>query len=185
MREVSSEKGFVMGVLERQRHSVSVQDKYGWTALHWAIAIGKQDGESVGLLIRASSNLSIQSNSGQTPLHVVARHRRGSTLKSLLISGADVSIQDESSWTPLHTAVVSCRITVGDGFNDMSVEGWDNVVSMLLDAHANPNAQDVHSRTPLHLAALLLRSKEADIPWVGKTHWWSRLLRGKSALSEF
>jgi ankyrin repeat protein len=174
MRETMADHGFVMAVLEKHPGGVSVQDKFGWTALHWAVAIGKEDGETVRLLLRAGSSLSIQTNSGKTPLHVAARHRRGCFLEALLASGANISVSDENGWTALHTAVVSSQITCGDSFKfSRTREGWGYAISRLLKEGSDPNAQDVYGRTPLHLAALLLRREEAQ-----KLVGWNESLHG-------
>jgi len=78
---------------------------------------------------------------GETPLHLAARHRRADAAKLLLDVGADANAQDFSGRTPLHSAVSS--------------DAWGVFLLLLNNRATNLNAKTNDGTTPLILAARL------------------------------
>eukprot|EP00011_Vannellida_sp_DIVA3-517-6-12_P011401 CAMPEP_0114619182 /NCGR_PEP_ID=MMETSP0168-20121206/8084_1 /TAXON_ID=95228 ORGANISM="Vannella sp., Strain DIVA3 517/6/12" /NCGR_SAMPLE_ID=MMETSP0168 /ASSEMBLY_ACC=CAM_ASM_000044 /LENGTH=352 /DNA_ID=CAMNT_0001830347 /DNA_START=152 /DNA_END=1210 /DNA_ORIENTATION=+ len=68
---------------------VSIQNKYGETPLHQAVARGNM--HSVRLLIELGAGLNINSKSGETPLHVAIRCGFPAVATVLIEHGADIN----------------------------------------------------------------------------------------------
>lgn len=77
---------------------------------------------------------------GHTPLITASRVGRPDIVSVLLQAGANPKHQDDLGWTSLHHAILEERANL-------------SVVTMLVDAGADVNAQDRRLRTPLHRAA--------------------------------
>lgn len=80
---------------------------------------------------------------GKTALHYACGRRKSSTVQLLVSAGADCSMSDFGEMTPCH----------------ISAKGLDvNCLSIVLSAsyptRPNPNALDLHGRTPMYLAAV-------------------------------
>lgn len=74
--------------------------------------------------------------SGVAPLHQAAKYGKLSTVRKLLAAKANVNARTSNEgWTSLHIAVM---------------EREEEVVSALIAAHADLEAEDDHRRTPLH-----------------------------------
>lgn len=72
-----------------------------------------------------------------TLISAISRDASAEEIQNLLSGGADIHERNETGSTPLHLAVFS---------------GSEEIVRMLLDAGANPNAQDLKGVTPLNTA---------------------------------
>lgn len=73
-----------------------------------------------------------------TPLHIAALNGSLQDAKNLLHNG-NAHATDKSGWTPLH---------------DAAIQGHAEIVTLLIDAGADVNAQDTEDHyTPLHDAA--------------------------------
>ncbi len=102
--------------------------------------------------------------SGETPLHVAARHGRKEVAAFLIEKGADVDVRGDISWTPLHLAAQA---------------GAKDVAELLLAKGATVDPRDANRRSPLHLAAHeghlaiveLLLAKGADVNAKQEAHW--------------
>lgn len=111
-------------------------------------------------------------NTGETSLHLAARHARADAAKRLLDAGADANSQDNTGRTPLHAAVAADAMGVfqillrnratnlnarmHDGTTPLiltarlAIEG---MVEDLITADADINAADNSGKTALHWAA--------------------------------
>ncbi|MDQ2951551.1 MAG: ankyrin repeat domain-containing protein [Chloroflexota bacterium] len=83
------------------------------------------------------------SKDGFFPLGLAAFFKRPAIAKLLLAAGADPRMASKpAGFTPLHSAVA----------DDSSSTDIDDLVKMLLDAAADPNAKSASGGTPLHTA---------------------------------
>jgi ankyrin repeat protein len=102
------------------------------------------DAGRVGALVakdRAQSNA--WSKDGFFPLGLAAFFKRPDVVKVLLENGADVRMASRpAGFTPLHSAVA-----------DDAGQVTKDLVRMLLDAGADPNAKSASGGTPVHTAA--------------------------------
>ncbi|XP_034839691.1 ankyrin repeat domain-containing protein 11-like isoform X5 [Maniola hyperantus] len=72
---------------------------------------------------------------GETPLHVAAIRGDHEQVKKYLDQGQDPDVADFAGWTALHEACIY---------------GWLQVVTVLVEGHANVNAKGLDDNTPLH-----------------------------------
>jgi cytohesin len=153
----------------------------GYTSLHWAIVMwGKELAE---LVVAAGADVNARSNTGETPLDVVAAEGGPAAIGELLVAkGAEVS--------SLHAAAYVGDLAKAKAFIDEGVEvnrpsgmvggtalhaaaakGHTEVAEFLIDKGADVNAQTRAGQTPLHTAvgaghldvAELLVNKGADV----------------------
>jgi len=107
----------------------------------------------------------------QTPLYVAAGAGQVDAVKSLLEKGADPNLQAVDLMTPLHVAVSSykfnvvqclldhegCEIDLKDDEGSTPLhlacmEGFADIMGLLISKGANPNVKDCRENTPLQLA---------------------------------
>lgn len=74
----------------------------GWTALHYAAAIG--DNDIVKMLVDKSAEVDAPSPNKTTPVMMAARGGHIYTVKALLDAGADASLQNDSGMTAIDLA---------------------------------------------------------------------------------
>lgn len=88
--------------LSDNREVIDLQDKYGNTALHYAVLKGNN--EIMDLLLQSEARVDIKGNYDFTPLHIaVGQEYLGITLE-LLEKGADPNSRDDEGNTTLHLA---------------------------------------------------------------------------------
>jgi cytohesin len=102
------------------------------------------------LLVRSGANTSATNSTRDTPFHIAARSRCASLLRIMLPDGqghidAMLSTNSDSA-TPLHGAMAASSSSCSCG------SSLSKVVSLLLDAGSDVNAQDRHGDTVLHIA---------------------------------
>lgn len=108
----------------------------GYTALHYAVAIG--DTQLVDALIVAGADVNaLTRNQFATALHVAAMHQRPDMMARLLAAGANVGAANGYGMTALHFA---------------AYRGILSAVQVLLDAGAAPSLKDSGRHTPLDWA---------------------------------
>jgi len=114
---------------------INIQDKQGWTPLHWAARYGRE--ATVELLLDKGADINIQDKQGWTPLHWAAYNGHEAIVQLLLAKGADASLQNIDGWTPLHYAVLN---------------GYVAIAQLLLAKGANVNLRTtLRGWTPLQL----------------------------------
>jgi ankyrin repeat protein len=117
---------------------VLVQDKFGKTPLHYAVANNSE--RIVKLLVdRNSDVILVQDEHGKTPLHKAVTKKFESIVKLLIDKNtAAIATQNKNGQTPLHMAAI-----------------WkDDILWMLLENNKNGVVlKDRDGDTPLHWAA--------------------------------
>ena len=108
---------------------------YEEPALH--LALHCPESRIIKLLLEYSADPNLKNGHGEAPLHVAVRDKNAIGMEFLLNSNADMNAYNTKySFTPLHRAVIA-----------QFVEG----VKILVRRKADPNIQDIHKRTPLHI----------------------------------
>lgn len=126
----------VATLLEFHPEQVNVRDsKYGGTPLHWA-----KTKEVVELLLDSGADIEAHNHDGETPLHIMARHKRLDCTIVLLSRGAEVNSQSKDGSTPLHQAAM--------------VQDVD-IVRALIVFGANVNITNKRYETPRHVATVV------------------------------
>ena len=131
----------------------------GRTGLHNAASMG--DVRRVKELLEKGADPNARDEDGRTPLHEAAGMGHVEIVKLLLEHGADPNAEDEDGWTPLHVAMFYGCIEVAKHVyihcpQQRQVKGsLVEVVKLLLEHGADPNAQNKSGETPLHDAACL------------------------------
>jgi cytohesin len=113
---------------------IDAADERGQTALHWAALDGTP--QVVTALLAAGGSAVAKDHQGRTPLHAAARGGNVAAATALLDKQKDAAtIADNFGVTPLQLA---------------ARRRADQVVALLLDRGAQPNAQDKFGMTALH-----------------------------------
>ncbi len=152
-------KGYadIAGLLITNGADVNAVDDHGETPLQWAASNGNTG--LMQLLMDHKATVNIRDNDGYTALDVACYHDQVNAAALLLKNGAEVNAKEgKNDWLPLHIAV-----------DKQSPE----LVQLLLDNHANPNARipsyrfqrmstffgETSDVTPLIMAAMNPRAK--------------------------
>lgn len=85
----------------------------GWTALHYAAAVGND--EIVQMLLDASAYIDAGSPNNTTPIMMAARAGKIQTVKLLLDSGADVTLKNDVGMTAIDLARKFDHDDIADG----------------------------------------------------------------------
>ncbi|MEO6919284.1 MAG: ankyrin repeat domain-containing protein [Collimonas sp.] len=88
----------------------------GWTALHYAAAIGND--EIVQMLLDASAYIDAGSPNNTTPVMMAARAGKIGTVKLLLDSGADVTLKNDVGMTAIDLAKKFDHDDIADGLTE-------------------------------------------------------------------
>jgi ankyrin repeat protein len=145
---------------------VNVQDKDGWTPLHYATQ--KLHIEAIELLtMQPNLDVNCKNASGLAPLHMVARMGNVELFRMFLqFPKIDVNVADNGGWTSLHFAAKG---------------GAKKIVELLLKRKdIDVNARDGAGWTPLHDATkymshpvmrVLLQRKDVDVNARTNANW--------------
>jgi len=124
--------------MKRYRDMVITKNNAGSTALHWAAHVGTA--HVVETLVREGIDVNTPNNHGETPLHWAVDWQNAAVVRALLASGASVSAVDADQNTPLHKIPKKCEAQPECAL----------IVSLLVKAGANPEAENVFKRKALH-----------------------------------
>ncbi|XP_042223340.1 ankyrin-3-like [Homarus americanus] len=135
-------------------------------------AILALDVDKAAEAVAAGANVNLQAPGGNTPLHAAALRGEAPIILLLLTHDGDVNKADDDGFTPLMVAALNGRL---DAVKDLMAGGANpkltrldtgetalhmamisnsrEVVTALLDAGADVNAQTKDKSTPLHVAA--------------------------------
>lgn len=153
---------------------VDLQDGYGFTSLHYAIA-RRYDANMVMLLLNSGANVNATNAKGITPLHCVitSTYSNVDRIEFLVSRGGDINVQKNNGRTVLHDAAESGQKDIVEWLlsrnanallrdnsgkipaHDAAKYSYKDVMELLLDRDHNViNLQDNHGQTVLHLAVL-------------------------------
>ena len=128
-----------------------------WIDLHSAASAG--DVKRVKELLEKGADPNARDEDGRTPLYWAAFRGHVEVVKLLLEHGADPNAEDEAGRTPLHAAMFYGCIEVAKHVYMHCLQQRQvslvEVVKLLLQHGADPDARDKYGRTPLHDAACL------------------------------
>ncbi len=113
-------------------------DQAGRTPLHYAALEGRVD--DLRLMIAEGANVGAADKAGMTPLHMACQQAQVAAAAALIDAGAPVNAQDAHGNGPLWRAVFAFK------------QGGPELVKLLLDAGADPDAVNVSGSSPRSLA---------------------------------
>lgn len=156
-------------------------DSAGGTALHLAVASGKE--ETVIKLLQKGADPNKMNNAGHTPIHVAILSRKGHQLLRVLIQyGGDINKMTQSGMSPIHLTLLSkhprvslyfvlqCEPSLEITNEEGQTPLWYFVnlpqspiheIGMLLDYGCNPNVKDSSGQNLLHVIASEKSGKES------------------------
>lgn len=85
--------GTIESASETQVEDINIKDKYGRTALHWAVHGGEKD-RAESLLAHGADINAKEGLTGNTPLHVAVKHRNFDLARWLVAHGADANARN-------------------------------------------------------------------------------------------
>lgn len=113
-----------------------VEDKYGWSPLHYAAGNGFHT--MLQVLVDAGGDPALESNDGLTPLHYAAMQGFEATMTLLCsLDAVDMNARDHEGLTPLHHAART---------------GSSSSVTLLLSVQADDTVIDMDGLTPFDFA---------------------------------
>jgi hypothetical protein len=129
----------------------NVQNHHGFTALHFAAALGYTD--LVALLLSKKADPNIQDDFARaTPLHVAFTDNNPEIIELLVKHGADVTIPDIYGYTPLHSAAAGNAVEMA---NILLQAGTDINAATFEETEARMRCSSMLKlTTPLHEAAM-------------------------------
>ena len=110
----------------------SAVDDFGWSSLHFAVSMGEH--RIAMAILAADGNPDARTTNGLAALHVVADP---AMVEALVASGAEIDARNDLGRTPLHQA---------------ALYRGARVIEALLDAGADPMAEDNEGNRPADLA---------------------------------
>ncbi len=170
---------------------INTENQQEQTALTYALMSTNE--EVAKWLIAHGANINHVNASGQTALHLAAKNGDESLCKKLLALGADVNLQDRDGRTALHMASTEwdgyignpgaalpaileakgVQLDIQDKRGNTALLGavwkqYDNVVTQLLKAGANPNIANKAGLTPLVLVRMRKQFSRPDNAYLTK-----------------
>ncbi len=126
-------------VLVENGIGLNTADKWGATALHYAVRSGDREAEKVAvLLLKNGAEFNTTAIDGSTPLLTAVQKGKDEVVKLLLEKGADNSAKDKTTErTMLHLA---------------AIHGYGNIAGLLVENGIDIHAQDRYGRTALDYA---------------------------------
>lgn len=182
VREIQAHKLDIAPLLIQKGAEFDVNKKnpLGYNPLDMAIVFGHT--EAVEYLLGFGPDISTPRKDGKTPLINATFRGRPEIAKLLIEKGADVNTPDNEGQPPIYWAVkkgqadvVKMLLTKGATINFVekshgrtilhiaALQGYKDVVDILLAEKPDVNAKDGHDKTPLYYAAKYGHNKVAGI----------------------
>jgi ankyrin repeat protein len=147
-----------------------ILDRIGFTPLH--VAVERGDRDVVRRLLRGNPDVNAADCTGTTPLHLAADGGDIDLVQELLAAGAALDPKDRNGETPVQHAICWVQLDVaellirrGCAIPDVAtatVAGRADLIERLAKKEPKSLKAGTHDLTPLHLAAYLGRTAEAD-----------------------
>lgn len=174
----------------RRGADTNERDRYGKTALVYAVTNGKDDLAIVLSLLAAGADVNARNQiDGSTPLlKAIDPGGTDAEIRALLDRGADVNSADNNGWTPLmvasdwgHTPLIELLLNTGANLNAKKTDGKtalmvaaeggkSEAVKVLLKNGADLGAKDNLGKTALMLAEEYYRRNEKIVNPSVKRH---------------
>ena len=120
--------------MKPKSNPINGQDRYGYTALHYAVSNGNL--AMASFLLENGANLEVENRYKWTPLLEAVLHNGLDVMSLLLEKGANLEVRDRDDYTPLLRAAYNNNL---------------DMVSLLLEKGANPIVQNNDEKTPVLL----------------------------------
>jgi ankyrin repeat protein len=150
------------------KEEINWQDKYGFTALHSAVAKTDINVKILKYLLEFDGiQVNIPNNDHNTPLHYFCQKFKWpedcqEILEMLIKKGADLNVRNKVQEAPIHKAIFNnaIRLLVVSffiPFFPQSISLFPFKVDLLISNGADVNAKNLDDETPLHYAVRLNR----------------------------
>ena len=186
------------------KHPEHINARGGWMAAPLVAALRGKHFQIAELLYRHGAEVDVCDSEKRTPLRVACRAEILDIVEWLLNHGADVNIQNDELWAPLHSAAhgkrlevlkmlienkadIHMRTSLGEfplhlatthvQFHEYRDREHDHIdiMQVLLERGADPNARDNDNATPLHQSSWW--KKEDYTPCLGTVEGTRLLLK--------
>jgi ankyrin repeat protein len=147
---LTNDRDIISLLLHEGKANPDIPNNDGMCAIHNAVS--RLDIESLKLILQCKANVNVADNAEwRTPLHIACSMKTDKAdcgkqinivrmlCSATLPNVVDVNFQDKSGNTPLHYVAI------------LEVEGACDLLRILLEHNALPNASNLRAQTPLHL----------------------------------
>jgi ankyrin repeat protein len=117
---------------------INAEDNNKYSPLFYALLNGKDEAETVDLLLRNGAKINPITSTGWTPLLIATQKQAVKCTAVLLKNGAEVNVHTEDHYTPLLHAIT---------------KNHPQIAALLLESGAEINCKNASGNTPLHKAA--------------------------------
>jgi len=139
----------IAAILIKRGANCVARNRRGAEPLHYASDSNVWNSEAqvatIECLIRGGANPNATDKNGVAPLHRAVRTRCAAAVQALIAGGAKPDLRNGSGSTPLHLAVQNTGR--GGSGSDHAIEQQRQIIRILLENGASPNAKDGNGKT--------------------------------------
>ncbi|MHC4660276.1 MAG: ankyrin repeat domain-containing protein [Planctomycetota bacterium] len=159
--------GITVSLLSDKGIDINSKNRLGSTPLHYAASNGHKD--IVDFILSKGVDVNVKDYERDTPLHFAAVNGQLDVAKFLISKGAGVNLATSDGNTPLHYASTGHSYDIialrwarrTEYWSDL--DGYLDVIKLLLDSGAELNAENTVGETPLDCAGLKQNSRLAEL----------------------